>query len=120
MTKFFVPKVDADKQEEVYGQIAEFVGVAKPNLGHRVRSITWDHDRVKWTATVGEQIRGVALVVKGRGRQKRELEVPRHTSDTVLAIFSGAPFMIAHDNHSRFWNVPIYANPTAVEMFEPE
>lgn len=120
MARFFVPQVDADKQEEAYGEIAAFVGAAKPDAGRRVRSITWTHNRVRWTATVGEQLRGVETVVTGRGRQKREREVPRHTSDTVLAIFPGSTFMIAHDNHSRVWNLPIYANPTSVEPFEPE
>lgn len=118
--KFFVPKVEASAQEEAFGEIAAFLGVAKPDAKHRVHSIVWNHDGVRWTATVGDQLRGVATIVKGRGRDKRYLEVPRYTSDTVLAIFQGAPFMIAHDNHSRYWNLPIYANPTSVVLFDAE
>ncbi len=39
-------------------------------------------------------------------------------SDTVLAIFAGAPYFIVHDNKSRHWNTPIYAgDPLNVVFF---
>lgn len=69
--------------------------------------MTWRHDGVVWTATVGETLRGVAIVTTGRGRDRQEREVPRSTADTVLGIFPGSPGLIAHDNKSKYWNFPI-------------
>lgn len=121
MAKFFVPVVDEAKQEEFYFAFAAMAGSEPHAPNRRICSITWHHDGVVWTAVVGEHLRGIETVVKGRGRQKQHLERPRHTSDTVLAIFSGAPFKVVHDNHSRYWNLPIYAGePTRVEYFDAE
>ena len=119
MAKFFVPKIGDVDPEEAYTAFAQLAGAGVPGPEHRVCSITWKHDGVVWAATVGEELRGVETVVKGRGRDKKYLERPRHTSDTVLAILSGAPFRIVHDNHSKIWNLPIYTGePSHVEYFE--
>ena len=107
MPEFFVPLLEPERQEEAYHQLAAHVGAFGRPAGERIYSMTWRHDRVIWTATVGEKLRGTETVVVGRGRDKREQEVPRSTSDTVLAIFPGSPGLIAHDNHSRRWNMPI-------------
>ncbi|KQO11100.1 hypothetical protein [Sphingomonas sp. Leaf242] len=107
MPGFFIPSVEADKQEEAYEQIASFIGAAPRAVGDRIYSMTWRHNRTVWTATVGEKLRGIETVVAGRGRDKRERELPRHSDDTVLAIFPGNPGLIAHDNKSRRWNLPI-------------
>lgn len=118
MPAFFVPKCDPDKQEETYVDWAKAVngGVADPD--RRIYSITWRHDGIEWTATVGEQLRGTETITKGRGRMKKEITVPRHSSDTVLAIYEGDPFMIVHDSNSRTWNWPIYAGrPSSVVRF---
>lgn len=119
MPRFFIPHIDADKQEAAYAELAQMVGTVTANLERRVYSIVWTHDNVEWTATVGEQLRGIATIVQGRGRDKRERRVPRSTDDTVLAIFEGVPFLIAHDNKSRIWNVPILAGePITVVRFD--
>ncbi|GBH30618.1 hypothetical protein [Sphingobium xenophagum] len=118
MPAFFVPKCDAEKQDEQYVEWAQKVhgGVAAPD--RRIYSITWRADGVEWTATVGEELRGVETITKGRGRMKREMTVPRHTNDTVLAIYEGDPFIIVHDSASRTWNWPIYAGrPSSVVRF---
>jgi hypothetical protein len=118
MPSFFVPMVDADQQEAAYGDLADFAGMAIQPPDRRVFSITWTHDGVEWTATVGEQLSGTETVTKGRGRDRRYFQVPRHTTDTVLAIFEGVPFRIMHDNRSRIWNLPIYAGkPSRVVNF---
>jgi hypothetical protein len=101
MPDFFVPMVDPDKQEDAYRELAAFVNVRAPEPGERVCSITWTHDRTKWTATVGEQFKGTETLLKGRGRGKLETEVPRSTNDTVLAILPGTPFVIVHDRKKR-------------------
>src|SRR3712207_9121151 len=64
-------------------ELAQFAGAVAQPLDNRVFSITWKHDGVVWTATVGEQLRGTQTVTKGRGRDTRSFEVPRHTTDTV-------------------------------------
>jgi len=118
MPQFFIPQVEPDKWEEAYQQIAAFIGAAAAPDGSRIYSITWKHDNAVWTATVGEQLRGVATISKGRGRDRREITAPRSSDDTVLAIFRGVPFLIAHDNRSRRWNLPILAgNPSAIVPF---
>ena len=118
MPAFFVPQVEADLMEECYQQIAGLFNVTAPPPADRIFSITWTHDSVEWTATVGQQLKGFATITKGRGRDQRISRVARSTSDTVLAIFAGVPFQIAHDNHSRIWNMPIYAgSPSTVVRF---
>lgn len=113
MPTFFVPMVEADEQEAAYVDMAHFAGAVVQPLDNRVFSITWKHDGVMWTATVGEQLKGVETITKGRGRDKRYFEVPRHTADTVLAIYAGVPFLVMHDNKSRYWNVPILTGEPA-------
>lgn len=108
MPDFFFPMVDPDKQEDAYQQVAKYVGAAPLALGERVYSMTWRHNSATWTATVGETLHGTEIITTGRGRNRREREVPRSSTDTVLAIFPGNPGMIAHDNKSKVWNLPIY------------
>jgi hypothetical protein len=107
MPGFFVPFVEADVQEEAYKEIADYIGASPRAPADRVYSMTWRHHRTVWTATVGETLRGVETVTTGRGRTRQQREVPRHSNDTVLAIFPGNPGLIAHDNRSRSWNMPI-------------
>lgn len=107
MPAFFVPAVEPDKQEDAYQQLAALVGAVALPAGQRIYSVSWRHDGVTWTATVGETIKGIATVTKGRGRTARDLQVPRGTADTVLAIFPGRPGLIAHDGKSGYWNMPI-------------
>lgn len=111
MPEFFIPTVASEKLEEAYKQIAAHVGAVPLPTGERVHSMTWRHDGVVWTATVGETLQGIETVVTGRGRDRREREVPRSTNDTVLAIFPGVPGLIAHDRKSRYWNMPILTGP---------
>ncbi len=119
MPAFFIPDIETGKQDEVYQTLAELAGAGIPAPEERVFSITWKRDSGEWTATVGEQLKGIEIVTKGRGRQKRVFELPRSTNDTVLAIFPGVPFLIMHNNASRLWNVPILAgSPTRVVRFQ--
>lgn len=108
MAKFFVPYYEADKYEEGCQQMAAVADAAPLPLDDRIYSMTWRHDGVVWTATVGQTLRGLELVTVGRGRARREREVARSTNDIVLAIFPGEPGRIVHDNKSRVWNLPIH------------
>ena len=119
MPDFFVPRVDTNEQEDAYKQLADFVGVASLDPARRIYSMTWKHDGVEWTAVVGEELRGTETKKIGKGRKATYREVPRGTNDTVLAVFSGVPHRIVHDNKSGYWNMPIYAGePSRVEYFE--
>lgn len=119
MTAFFVPFVEAEKQEEAYQEMARFVGCAPLPFGERVYSMTWRHDGVVWKATVGETLSGLETVETGRGRNRRCQEVSRHTNDTVIAIFPGRPGKVVHDNKSKYWDMPIFTGePQHILRFE--
>lgn len=107
MPEFFVPLVEPDNQEAAYQDMAKFAGAAPRAAGNRIYSMTWRHDGVVWTATVGETLTGVETVTIGRGRDRKYREVPRSTNDTVMAIFPGAPGLIVHDDKSKRWANPI-------------
>jgi hypothetical protein len=118
VTVFFVPNAEPQDQEQAYLELTSWVNAAVPGPTNRVYSITWKHDGTEWTATVGKQLNGTQTITKGRGRQQRTMTVPRSSSDTVLAIFLGVPFIIVHDDRSRTWNQPIYAgSPSRIVHF---
>jgi len=75
MPQFFVPLVDADKQEDAYTEMAALIGAAIAPPANRIYSMTWKHNDTEWTATVGEQLHGIATIENGRGRSKREIRV---------------------------------------------
>lgn len=119
MPGFFIPNVEPEKQEDRYQELAKKVGATAADPARRIYSMAWKHDGVVWTATVGEELRGIATIEKGRGRNKTYREVPRYTNDMVWAIFAGVPFLIAHDGASRVWNWPIMAGePSQVVYFD--
>lgn len=121
MPRFFVPFAEPGKQEEMYAACAALAGTGGRPQNERVYSMTWRHDGVRWTATVGETLRGIETVTTGRGRERREREVPRSTDDTVMAIFPGTPGLIVHDNKSRRWNLPILTGAAInLTLFDPE
>jgi hypothetical protein len=109
VTTFFVPHVQPGDEEPAYAVLAALANVAPPTHKDRVYSITWKHDGIEWTATVGENLKGSQTITKGRGHLQRVITIPHSSSDTVLAVFRGLPFVIVHDNRSRTWNLPIYA-----------
>lgn len=121
MPRFFVPFAQDGRQEEMYAACAGLAGAAPRPLNERVYSMVWRHDGVRWTATVGETLRGVETVTRGRGSNRRETEVSRSTDDTVMAIFPGTPGLIVHDNRSKRWNLPILTGQAiSITLFDPE
>ena len=68
--KFFVPDVAPDKYEEVFQGLAKFCGSEPPPIDRRIYSIIFVHDGEEWTATVGEQMRGIRLPNR-RSRSKK-------------------------------------------------
>jgi hypothetical protein len=67
--EFFVPKAEPDEQESVYAALAEFAQRRVPPATDRIYSITFGHDGVEWTATVGERLKG-HTIANPRARAK--------------------------------------------------
>jgi hypothetical protein len=116
--KFFVPMVDADKQEEAYASMAEWCRSPVLPLGERIYSITFMHDGVEWTATVGKSMTGAQRMTKRvRGET---VERTRHHTDraVIMAIFPGYPYLVCHDNSGSHWVNPFMAGtPKSVRRF---
>jgi hypothetical protein len=101
---FFVPAATVDNQESVF---SEFAGMSRrpvPKMAERIYSITYVHDGVKWTATVGEHLRGVRLPNQHSRSKKAQREEPVSDPARVLAIFAGVPYMVV-TNHRLVGNV---------------
>jgi len=102
---FFVPFAEPDKQEEAYADLAGWCHKdcapivtwdrdSVPPPGQRVYSIAFTHDGEQWTATVGEQLRGVQIK-KSRVRGKQvERRIAKGDAATVLAIFPGECYVV--------------------------
>lgn len=95
---FFVPGATPEDQEAVFAELARFAGRTAPQLSARVYSITFDHDGEEWRATVGETLSGVrSKWIRSKGTIV-ERETPLRDAALVLAIFSGAPYLVVTDS----------------------
>jgi len=96
--KFFVPGADTAEYEAVFAELARSAGCAVPDLPQRVYSIVFEDRLEEWTATVGEQLRGVSRKqTRSRGRTT-ERTYPRRDPALVLAIFPGPTFTVVTDH----------------------
>lgn len=110
--KFFLPMAPGEmSDEEGLSELARFAGCPVPPEGQRVYSITYKHNGEVWTSTVGETSRGTGWKTIGRGRNKREREIPLSDPCIVLAIFPGNPYTIVTDNGIRKRRASNWANP---------
>ncbi len=120
---FFVPAVTPETQESIYADLAKGCGLSSPPFGKRIYSIVFVHNGEKWTATVGETLRGVRNhITKSRGT-KVERSCPVEDPALVLAIFPGVPFKVVTNhrierNVGSAWENPFYAGePNSVTYF---
>lgn len=91
---FFVPNIPQERQEEAYADAAGLCGMIPLQLGERIYSINFLHDGVQWTATVGENLRGVRhKITRSRGKTV-EHRIPVSDSAMVIAIFPGIPYKV--------------------------
>lgn len=111
---FFIPDVLAEEQEAAYADMAAHANCAIPPLAERVYSITFKHDGIEWTATVGRHMRGIKGAMKKVNGTKVWKETPISTSTTIAAIFPGAPFVIFHTGGRSEWANPFYAGDVRV------
>jgi hypothetical protein len=121
---FFIPTVTTVGQEQAYSTLAKICGCDPPAPGKRISSITFDHDGVRWTAIVGEKLRGERKKVSRSKGKKIETTVPVSDPSTVIAIFPGAPFQVFLDKkvsaYGVHWANPFFATPNDVGYFSPE
>lgn len=117
---FFIPNVDEAKVEEAYAIMAKYCGRPMPSVGERIYSITFKHDGVDWTATVGETLKGIKYVMN-RGRETRQ---PHSDQATVIAIFPGTPYVVFTSKGPTFgadrstWENPFWAGePRTIRRF---
>ncbi|MGY2081708.1 hypothetical protein [Modestobacter sp. SYSU DS0657] len=124
MVAFFVPRAaDAEQAERLYDALAEFAGCEPAPAGERVRAITFTQDDARWTAEVGEELRGERTT-----RLLRRGEVLEHTEELtsasrVLAIYPGSPFTVVTDAQpitgaASEWANPFTASPDQVTRFD--
>ncbi|MEC4678961.1 MAG: hypothetical protein VST69_09445 [Nitrospirota bacterium] len=120
---FFLPEATPETQEEMYAYLANWCGCSVPDIDKRIYSITFSPDREKWTAKVGESLRGVKEVTtRSKGK---DTDRTKHVSDPAIvwAIFHGTPFMVV-TNHNfdpnvcSIWGNPIMAaQPSNISYF---
>lgn len=123
--EFFVPKAEPGEQESAYVELAAWAQRQVPPAKDRVYSITFEHDGVEWTATVGERLKGHTIANPRARAKMRRIERPRGDSATVLAIFAGPPYIVVTDGGaitggSTAWANPFMAGqPTSATHFRP-
>jgi hypothetical protein len=108
---FFVPAATPDNVDQVYASLAEMCRVHPPILGERIYRIAFVHDGTRWTATVGEQLRGHRTERRRRGGRLVESTSDFSDPATVLAIFPGSPYMVATNARPLGGIVSHWANP---------
>jgi hypothetical protein len=115
MPTFFLPQCPPESEEAVYAQIAESCVRQVPPIGSRIYSISFEHDSIIWTATVGEHMRGRKPVKVGN---KGTVEWNIGDPALVLAIFPRVPYCVVTSSNgkSRFGQI-FYATPRGVELF---
>lgn len=121
---FFVPASTSDNREAVYANFAEWCKCPVPKQEERIYSITFIHNGEEWKATVGERLHGVRRRTSRSQGKKIERKTQLSDSAIVLAIFSGAIFMVV-TNHKigedvgSAWENPFYAGkPVSVSYFK--
>ena len=106
---FLVPGAKAGKQEELYADFASVCDCPVPSREKRIYSITYDHDGITWTATVGETLTGISWETVRRQGQKLEQPLSHNNSAVVLAIFPGVSYKMVTDRSN-----PPLAHPALV------
>ncbi|RBY85917.1 hypothetical protein [Blastococcus sp. TF02A-26] len=123
MTAFFLPRATDDEQaERLYEALAEFAGCEPAPPGRRVRCVQFDQDGARWTAEVGEELRGVRTTQQLRRGELIERTETLTSPTRVLAIYPGTPLVVVTDAQpitgaSSEWANPFTAVPDQVVLF---
>jgi hypothetical protein len=118
---FFLPGVKPNDEEKFYAQCAEACGCAVPSADKRIYSISFTHDSEEWTATVGEELRGISRKTVRRRGQRVEQTTSRSDPATVVAIFASAPYQVVTNGYRTRWANPFYVGkPNSVTYFSAD
>jgi hypothetical protein len=119
MTAFFLPRAADDEQaERLYEALAEFAGCEPAPPGQRVRSIRFAQDGVRWTAEVGEELRGERTTQQLRRGELIERTETLTSASRVLAIYPGASYVVVTDAQPITGAPSEWANPFSVRPDE--
>jgi hypothetical protein len=125
MAAFFFPRASDDEQaERLYEALAEFAGAEPAPVDRRVHAIAFTHDGARWTARVGEELRGVRMTQQLRRGELIERIEHLASSSRVLAIYPGTPYVVVTDAQPitgtpSEWANPFTAQPDSVTHFAP-
>jgi hypothetical protein len=118
-SSFFVPDVTPGQEEAAYAELAALCHRPIPEAQARLYSITFDHDGEEWTATVGQPLSCVRLIVRRSVSKKIEAISVNHlgNADTVVAIFDGHPLVVVTNRRVSpgvrwDWLNPFYVGKT--------
>ena len=115
MPAFFLPQCPPESEEGVYAHIAESCVREVPPIGRRIYSISFEHNGIVWTATVGEHLRG-RKSVRVRGKETGEWNIGDPA--LIVAIFPTVPFcVVTYSNGKSCFEQIFYATPFGVELF---
>lgn len=124
MTAFFLPRAaDAEQAARLYEALAEFAGCEPAPPGQRVRSIGFLQDGARWTAEVGEELRGVRTTQQLRRGELIERTETLTSPTRVLAVYPGTPFAVVTDAQpitgaASEWANPFTVSPDQVVLFD--
>jgi hypothetical protein len=124
MTAFFLPRAaDAEQAERLYEALAEFAGCEPAPAGRRVRSIGFAQGGARWTATVGEELRGERTTQQLRRGELIERTEVLTSPTRVLAVYPGTPYVVVTDAQPitgtpSEWANPFTAQPDQVTPFD--
>lgn len=125
MTAFFLPRAaDAEQAERLYEALAEFAGCEPAPPRRRVRAIRFVQDGVRWTAEVGEELRGERTTQQLRRGELLERTEVLTSATRVLAVYPGTPHVVVTDAQPitgtpSEWANPFPAHPDEVVLFTP-
>ena len=105
---FFLPDSTPDSEEVGYARLAALCGSAVPSPDKRIYSITYSHDGIEWTATVGKSLSGTSRKIVRRRGQRVEQTKSHSDPATVRAIFAGVPYMVVTDGVRTQWANPFF------------
>lgn len=118
--EFFLPTVEPEKQETAYAALASQMRLELPPPDRRVYSIEFSHDGEEWTATVGDALSGSRRrTSRSRGKKYERTEILSDPA-TVIAIFSGNPFVVWTNKGlvRSAWENPFLAGrPNSIRYF---
>jgi hypothetical protein len=124
MAAFFLPRAGDDEQaERLYDALAEFAGCAPAPPRERVQAISFLTDGARWTAAVGEELRGERRTSRLRRGELVERTEQLSSPTRVLAVYPGRPFTVVTDAQPitgtpSEWANPFTAEPDQVTLFD--